>query len=167
MSNSIKDRIAESLDPSEEYAGEDAPPCAPYATLAAVFNTGLAALLWRSDRVPKLSAGDVVMMTVATHKLSRVITKDKVTSFVRAPFTRLEQPAGHGEVDEKPRGEGARRAVGELVTCPYCIGMWVAGGFLAGMALSPRRTRAVAALFTTVAGADALHLAYRAAGDRT
>jgi hypothetical protein len=167
VTNSIRDRIAEGLDVSDAYAGDDAPPLAPYATLAAVFNTGLAALLWRTDRVPKLSAGDVVMMTVATHKLSRTITKDKVTAFVRAPFTKLEGPAGHGELDEKPRGEGARRAVGELLTCPYCIAMWVGGGFLAGMALSPRRTRAVAALFTTVAGADALHLAYRAAGDRT
>jgi Protein of unknown function (DUF1360) len=108
VSNSIKDRIAESLDQSDEYAGDDAPPFAPYATLAALFNTWVAAVLWRNDRVPKLSAGDVVMMTVATHKLSRTITKDKVTSFVRAPFTRLEGPAGHGELDEKPRGDGVR-----------------------------------------------------------
>jgi hypothetical protein len=164
--NSIKDRVADALDQSGEYAGDEAPPFLPYATLAAVFNTGLATVLWRSDRVPQLSAGDVAMISVATHKLSRTITKDKVTSFLRAPFTKLEGPAGHGELDEKPRGVGVQRAVGELITCPYCIGMWVAGGFLAGMAVSPRRTRAVAALFTTVAAADALHLAYRAAGDR-
>ncbi len=34
------------------------------------------------------------------------------------------------------------------------------------MAVSPRRTRAVAGLFATVAIADGLHLAYRAAEDR-
>jgi hypothetical protein len=50
--------------------------------------------------------------------------------------------------------------------CPYCLATWVAGGFLAGMAISPRRTRAVASLFTVVAIADGLHLAYRAAEDR-
>ena len=50
--------------------------------------------------------------------------------------------------------------------CPYCLATWVAGGFVAGMAVSPRRTRAVAGLFATVAIADGLHLAYRAAEDR-
>ena len=79
---------------------------------------------------------------------------------------RYQGSAGHGEVDEEPRGHGVQRAVGELLVCPYCLATWVAGGFVAGMAVSPRRTRAVAGLFATVAIADSLHLAYRAAEDR-
>jgi hypothetical protein len=153
------------IDPTEGYANEER-PLLPYATLAAAFNTGLAALLWRSKRVPSLTAGDIVLIGVATHKLSRLVTKDRITSFLRAPFVRYQGPAGHGEVDEAPRGHGVQRAVGELLVCPHCLATWVAGGFVAGLAVSPRRTRAVAGLFTAVAIADSLHLAYRAAEDR-
>jgi len=46
---------------------------------------------------------------MATHKISRLITKDKVTAFVRAPFTRFQEAAGHGELEEEARGEGLRR----------------------------------------------------------
>ena len=159
------DRIERRIDPTEGYASEER-PLLPYATLAAAFNTSLAVVLWRSKRVPQLTATDIVLLGVATHKLSRLITKERVTSFLRAPFVRYQGPAGHGEVDEAPRGHGVQRAVGELLVCPYCIATWVAGGFVAGMALSPRRTRAVAGLLATVAIADGLHLAYRAAEDR-
>lgn len=39
----------------------------------------------------RLSAQDVVLAGVATHKLSRLIAKDNVTSFLRAPFTRFQR----------------------------------------------------------------------------
>jgi hypothetical protein len=159
------EQLEHRLDPTEGYANGER-PLLPYATLAAVFNTGLAAVLWRSRRVPELTATDIVLLGVATHKLSRLVTKERVTSFLRAPFVRYQGSAGHGEVNEAPRGHGVQRTVGELLVCPYCVATWVAGGFLAGMAVSPRRTRAVAGLLTTVAIADGLHLAYRAAEDR-
>lgn len=159
------ERLERRIDPTEGYATEER-PLLPYATLAAAFNTGLAVVLWRSKRVPQLTATDIALLGVATHKLSRLLTKDRATSFLRAPFVRYQGPAGHGEVDEAPRGHGAQRALGELLVCPYCLATWVAGGFVAGMAVSPRRTRAVAGLFATIAVADSLHLAYRAAEDR-
>jgi len=85
-----------------------------------------------------------------------------VTTFARAPFTEFEQPAGHGEVDERPRGSGFRRAVGELVVCPYCVGFWVASGLTAGLVVWPRPTRAVVAVFDVLALADGLQAADRA-----
>ncbi len=90
---------------------------------------GLALAERSGRRIPeRVGVGDLVLMGVATHKLSRLITKDRVTSFARAPFTRYEEPAGHGEIEEHARGTGMRRAVGQLLTCPYCISQWVAGG---------------------------------------
>ena len=65
---------------------------------------------------------DIALGALATQKLSRLISKDKVTSFVRAPFTRFEEKAGHGEVFEEPRGTGLRYATGELLVCRYCGG---------------------------------------------
>ena len=157
----------------DETSYSDAPmPLRDYAGLVALFNVALVGGIAVADRrgrgVPeRLTAGDMVLLSVATHKLSRLITKDRVTSSARAPFTRYEEPAGHGELEEHARGSGMRRAVGQLLVCPYCIGQWVAGAFTVGMVASPRVTRLLAGMFTMLSAADFLHLAYLAAEKRS
>jgi hypothetical protein len=139
-------------------------PLANYALLAGVFNAAFAAALVKADRdgkIPdRIAPQDIVIIGVATHKLSRLITKDSVTGFVRAPFTRYQRHSGKGEVEEKARGRGIRRAIGELLICPYCMGQWVSGAFTAGMLLAPRHTRVVGSMFTALAISDALQMAY-------
>src|SRR5690348_5085365 len=66
------------------------------------------------------AASDLLLAGIATHKISRVITKDRVTAPLRAPFTEFEGEGGPGEVEERPRGKGIRRAIGELLVCPFC-----------------------------------------------
>ncbi len=109
---------------------------------------------------PRIGMSDVALCAVATHKVSRLLTKDAITSPLRAPFTRYDEPAGDGEVNEEVRGEGTRHAVGELVNCPFCTAVWVATGLSAGLVFAPRLTRLVAATFTAVAGSDFLQLGY-------
>src|SRR5829696_8570662 len=127
-------------------------PLGGYAVLMVAFNGAVAAGLIeaeRSGRLPERYAlGDLALVSVATYKLSRLLSKDRVTSGLRAPFTRFEEDSGHGEVEESARGTGLRRAVGELLVCPNCIGQWVAGAFMAGFVVAPRGTRAIAAMFT-------------------
>lgn len=65
-----------------------------------------------------------------------------------------------GEVSEKSRGHGLQRAVGDLVTCEYCLAPWVAAGLFVTYAGSPRAARFVAALFSSVAVANFLNRAY-------
>jgi len=112
-----------------------------------------------------MEARDLALVTVATHKASRLIAKDRVASTVRAPFTRFEHDAGPGEVSEAARGRGLRRAIGELVVCPYCIGMWISAVFAAGLLVAPRFTRWFAAVLAALFGADVLHVAYGNAED--
>ncbi|MEO7556137.1 MAG: DUF1360 domain-containing protein [Acidimicrobiales bacterium] len=57
-------------------------------------------------------------------------------------------------------GDGLRHATGELLTCPFCIGLWVATTLAFGVLLAPRATRVVAAMLCAVAGSDYLQLAY-------
>ncbi len=95
-----------------------------------------------------------MLLGVATHKLSRFITKDKVTRPIRAPFTEVEGRGAPGELEEQPRGKGARVAIGELLSCPFCLDAWVANGFVSGTLFAPRVTRAVASLFVVVAISD-------------
>lgn len=103
------------------------------------------------------------MLTLATHKASRLLTKDRVASPVRAPFTRYDGKGGPGEASESARGHGLRRAVGELLVCPYCVGLWLAATFTAGLIVAPRPTRWIASVLTAAFGSDLLQIAYRKA----
>ena len=109
-----------------------------------------------------MSAGDLALITVATHKTSRLIAKDRVTSTVRAPFTRFQGDAGPGEVDDAARGHGLRRAIGELLVCPYCLDLWTAAA-TASLLLAPRATRWITAILTVTSGADTLQIVYKRA----
>jgi Flp pilus assembly protein TadB len=141
-------------------------PVGAYAALMAAFVTaagGFAGWMARSQREfpERFDARDLALMTVATHKASRLVAKDRVTQAVRAPFTSFQQGSGAGEVEERARGRGLRRAIGELLICPYCLGMWIATVFAAGMTLAPRQTRWAASVLTAHFGADVLQIAYK------
>lgn len=155
-------------DQSAEEDGSSR-PLGGYAVLAGAFSGGFGAALIaaaRSGRLPeRISAADVALLAVATHRVSRTLARDSVTSFVRAPFTRFVSRGKFSEVNEAPVGQGLRRSVGELISCPSCTGQWVAGAFAAGLLLAPRVTRAVAAMFSVYAIADFIHIAYAAALD--
>jgi Protein of unknown function (DUF1360) len=142
-------------------------PLGSYSAIMAAFGAVFGGLLLLSrERLPeRIGAGDVLLGGVATHKISRLIAKDKVTQPLRAPFTENPREAGPSEVDEEAAGDGPRRALGELLACPYCIGMWVASGLIFGLALAPRVTRLVAAVFTAHAASDFLQLAYQKGQD--
>jgi hypothetical protein len=90
-----------------------------------------------------------------------MIAKDRVTSAVRAPFTRFQGDAGPGEVNEAARGRGLRRAVGELLVCPYCLGMWTSAALTALLLLFPRFTRWFASVLTMFYGSELLQFVYR------
>jgi hypothetical protein len=152
------------------YADEDL-PLGSYAALVGIFNGLFGALLVATRRsrggLPdKVSSGDLLVLGLATFRLSRTLGKDKVTSFLRAPFTEYEGPGGPGEVEERPRGRGVQRAVGELLVCPYCLAQWIAAAFVYGLAIRPRATRLIASVFAVKAVADALQIAYKAAEER-
>jgi Protein of unknown function (DUF1360) len=164
--------------PKEEggpFAGyaepRERPPFASYAAFAAIFNAGLAGSLAAAKRsgreLPeRIGPGDILLIGTASHKLSRLASKDKVTSFMRAPFTEFQERGGPAEFEEKPRGRGMQRALGELIACPYCLGLWASAGFHVGLVFAPRTTRLLASTLTALTLSDFLQIAYKAAEDR-
>ena len=143
------------------YSPDHERPLGGYATLIATFASVAGAfMLWvrRSGReLPeRIAPGDLALITLATHKAARTIAKDRVTSAVRAPFTRFQAEGGPGEVEERARGRGLRRAVGELLICPFCLSMWLGAAFAAGLVIAPR-----AAVLAVHFGSDVLQLAYK------
>jgi uncharacterized protein DUF1360 len=147
-------------------------PLAGYAILSGAFAAAVGAALVEARRsgrwLPeRIGTRDLILAGIATHKVSRLIAKDKVTSFLRAPFTRYQESAGHGELDEAARGRGLRLAIGELLVCPYCLAHWVAAAFTLGYVRAPGPTRLLAGMWTIHTIADTLQLAYAAAERRS
>lgn len=158
--------------PLDGYAPPGAErPLGSYSLLTSVFSAGFIGALVAAHRAgyklpQEYATKDIVLTGLATHKLSRLIARDKVTGFARAPFTRFQEATGHAEVDEEPRGSGLQMAIGELLVCPYCLAQWVAAAFAVGLVAAPRATRFVTGIYVAETLSDVLQLAYKAAEDR-
>ncbi|WP_328466148.1 DUF1360 domain-containing protein [Actinoplanes sp. NBC_00393] len=155
------------------YAPHDHRPLDGYLVAMGAFGA-LAGSLVAAARmggrpVPERPAmADVALLSIATHKLSRLVAKDAVTSPLRAPFTRYTEPAGAAELNEEVRDEGSsvRHGIGELVTCPFCLAVWVATGLTGGLVIAPRLTRLAATALTATAVSDFLQMAYSIAKEK-
>ncbi|MEU1127633.1 DUF1360 domain-containing protein [Streptomyces sp. NPDC005899] len=140
-------------------------PLRGYATLAGIHAGGVtlfglaarASGLRLPDRIPP---GDLLLLGAATYKASRLVTKGKITSFLRAPFTRREGVISGSEVMDEPRGHGLRLATGELLACPFCLSAWAAATLVCGYVAAPRATRLVAGGLGAIMISDWLQYAW-------
>jgi hypothetical protein len=142
-------------------------PIQGYATMMLAFMgtfATLAVVARARRRLPAhIPPSDLVLLGVATHELSRVLTRARVTIPLRVPFTHYAGSDGAGQVNEEPRGHGLQRAVGSLITCQFCTGPWVAAGLTASLLFFPRVTRLASSIFAVAAISDFLHQGYAAA----
>jgi hypothetical protein len=160
--DTLHDRVAGELRATGAgYADGADRPLRGYLTAMGVY-TALVGVVAAGTRlagreVPDgLSPADIALSAIATHKLSRLLTRDAVTSPLRAPFTAYQGSAGAGEVTEEVRGTGGRKVVGEMVTSPFSAGMWIATAVTAGLIYLPRTTRLVTGTLTALSGSDLL-----------
>ena len=161
----MSDTALQDIPPFEGHSPDQERPLGSYALLLGSFSAmcgGFTIWLRRSGRdLPERVEGrDLALVAVATFKASRIIARDRVTSAIRAPFSRFQNDAGPGEVDEAARGQGLRRVMGELLICPYCLDVWTATAFLGGLVAAPKATRWIGSVFVAVSVADALQIAY-------
>lgn len=94
----------------------------------------------RDDPAPA-QPGELVLYGAATAGLARLLSKEKVTEWIRSPF--VETPAD-GEC--RPRGTGPRYVVGELLNCTRCLGSWSALSLIGLRAAAPRPAQVAATL---------------------
>ena len=137
---------------------------AEYAALLGFYVASVAVLTGAAieqKRFPKrFSLLDLALLGTATHKLSRIIAKDRITGILRAPFVSYIRSAGAGEVEEEPRGRGMQRGIGQLISCPYCMAPWCATALAFGLVFAPRVTRFFAGILASVAASDFLQRVY-------
>jgi hypothetical protein len=128
-----------------------------YLTLVGLFTGLVGSVALRDheqDVVPELRPADLALLGLATFRAGRVVAYDRVTEPLRAPVTETEPDeygAGENVVAE---GAGVRKAIGELVSCPSCVGMWVAAGLVCGLQVAPGPTRLAAAILSVSGLAD-------------
>ena len=130
--------------------GHEHEPLVDYALLATTFTTltgGAILGAVRQGACPTaLPLHDAALLGLATARLTRLVTREKVTRPIRAPFTENEPGADPGEVAEQPRGEGLTRAIGELLTCPRCFAMWASSALSLAYVFAPGPTRVVSGI---------------------
>lgn len=161
-------RVGEAFRAQQEaYSPDEERPLGGYVRTMSVYGvltSGLIAAGRVSGRkLPtSIALGDFALMAIATHRLTRIVAKDAVTSPLRAPFTRYREPAGASEVNEEVRGHGTKHAIGELIECPFCLAVWISTGLVAGSVFAPNLTRLVSTVFSITAVSDALQFGYSA-----
>ena len=94
-----------------------------------------------------IGAKDLALLGLAAYRTGRVVAFDAVTEPLRAPIT---------------EGRGIRRALGELVSCPTCVGTWIATGSVYGLRVAPRPTRTFLALMAASGVTELLDYATQA-----
>lgn len=144
--------------------GHDDEPLVDYAVIVTTFLTctgaAVASSLRRHTMPRELPLADVLLLGLAATRLSRLFTREKVTRVVRAPFTEVEPGATLDQVKERPRGEGVTRAMGELLTCPRCFGVWASGALSIAYLFAPAPTRFAAGLLTASLVSDYVNLLF-------
>ena len=150
----------QSNDVVHEY-GEKQP--LPQLSLLVVIQAGVLfflACLAGIQRYPAIRIGDLLLLAIGTHKLSRIVAKDRVTAPIRAPFTRFKRSAGSGEVEEETRGTGLQEVIGELISCPYCMSVWMASGLLLLFMVDRKLARLVCKWLAMITASHFLHRFY-------
>lgn len=166
VTDAAADVVGRARQEADTYRGDNPRPLGGYVAVLTIYGalvavtTVVAAATGR--RLPaRWRVQDLITVSMGTHKLSRTLTKDAVTSPLRAPFSYYTGTGGPAEVQEGSRQAGQlRHTLGELLTCPFCLDMWVATVFAIGLIFAPRFTRLIAGSFTVLAGADFLQFAY-------
>lgn len=135
-----------------------------YALLSATYGTLLVALLIasRGGGAEPTRDAEILPIGVATFALAKLVTKEKVETWVREPFVE-EQPDGQ----RKPRGTRMRYAVGELLTCSRCFGAWSGLALTALRVLRPREGRIITTVLAASAANDFLQAGFSLTASKT
>ncbi len=102
-----------------------------------------------------VSGMDVLLLCLATFRVTEVVTEEKVARCLRAPFCEIKRmggPDGTEVQEEVPAGRGLRRGIGEMLLCPWCTSIWVATLLTFFWILAPSIARLVMIAFAAAAG---------------
>jgi len=103
----------------------------------------------------RLGALELVLLSLATFRLTEILTEQKVAACFRSLFcTREQVTRSDGTVEdiEVPSGTGLRRIAGELVLCPWCMSVWIGALLTFLLILAPVPGRVALVVFSAAGG---------------
>ena len=139
------------MDPVGETPTEPVDYAAISATYGALLGTLVLAARQRGDE--PVRPAEFVPLGVAAFALTKVVSREKIETWVRRPFVEEEEGG-------RPKGRRLRFVVGELLTCTRCMGAWSALGLTALRVTRPRESRVVTTALATSAVNDFLFAAF-------
>ena len=87
-----------------------------------------------------ISIFEFLLLCLATFRLTRLLVFDTITVFLRRPFHELiEETNTEGQVETylHIKGDGLKFWIGELLSCYWCVGVWVAIFFVLAYTFIP------------------------------
>lgn len=106
-----------------------------------------------------MTALDFAVDALAVHRLTRLVSEDTITRPIRARIIRfayrraqqtrwtVPDPQGghkvdvetftHAQLDALPRGDDYAPKLAALITCPWCVSVYVCAGMLAARRFAP------------------------------
>lgn len=124
--------------------------------LITVFLGGFAAFVshapYRQKHAHRLDLppADLFLLATSTLRLGRLAAYDRVFEPIRAPFAETRPDDYGASQTTAPKGHGARRSLGELLSCPICAGTWIAAGLVYSLHLFPGPTRLFMTIMSTI-----------------
>jgi hypothetical protein len=83
-----------------------------------------------------LTPFEFVILSLATFRLTRLFVYDRITAFFREQFFDAKISKSGIITLEKPK-RGPRRTLADLLSCPWCIGVWAGATVVFFYALTP------------------------------
>src|SRR6185295_7178549 len=90
-------------------------------------------------------------------RIGRMIAFEGVAAPLREPFTETRVDASGAGQTVVAVGNGPRRVMGELMSCPICLGTWVAAALVYALHLLPGPTRVLVAIMGTTGMAELVY----------
>ena len=104
-----------------------------------------------------VGAIEFVVFGLAVYRMANIVSNEPVTKPLRAPF--VDEVPEDGKLVEKPKRTGFRGALGLLIYCPSCTGVWFAAAIVYLYAFWPTQVFVVA-LFLALSGVERIGTAF-------
>ncbi|MEH7073751.1 DUF1360 domain-containing protein [Neobacillus drentensis] len=88
----------------------------------------------------KITILQLLLLSLASFRLTRLLVFDKITEFIRNPFfmeIKEENEYGEMEIYYLPKEQGIKKFFGELLSCYWCTGIWTSTGIVCISLLYP------------------------------
>ena len=101
----------------------------------------------------------LVLFILATYRLTRIVVFDTIGRIIRAPFIEEKYVEEDGEIQKYTRlrfETGLGKWIGTLLSCYWCVGVWISFGLYMLLYFFPVFGFAVLCIFAVAGGAALL-----------